>query len=300
MLQKCYEEDYTHIHSATPGPIGIAALIIARILKRPICGTYHTALPEYVAQLTEDAAMEEIMWRYVLWYYNQMDLVYVPSHAMGEELANKGIPREKIEFYPRGIDNLRFHPSKKNGFYKQRFDLKDDAIKLLYVGRVSKEKNITLLEDVFKRVCVMRKGVHLVIIGEGPYFNEMQKRLEGLPVTFTGFLGGEDLSQAYASSDIFLFPSTTDTFGNVVLEAQASGLPVVVTDEGGPKENLVPGETGFVVPASDADKFTQSILRLVDDPSLLETMKKKAREYTENRSFEDAYIELWNSHRNLA
>ncbi len=300
MLQKCYEEDYTHIHSATPGPIGIAALNIARILKKPICSTYHTALPQYVAQLTEDPAMEELMWRYVLWYYNQMELVYVPSHAMGEELVKKGIPEEKIQFYPRGIDNMRFDPSKRNGFYAQRYGLKDDVLKLLYVGRVSKEKNVQLLEYVFRRVCEQRKGVQLVIIGEGPYCDEMKKRMSGLPVTFTGFLGGEDLSQAYASSDIFLFPSTTDTFGNVVLEAQASGLPVIVTDEGGPKENLIPGETGFVVPARDEDNFTRSLLKLIDNPSLLEMMKKKAREYTENRSFEDAYIELWNSHRNLS
>lgn len=300
MLQKCYEEDYTHIHSATPGPLGIAALIIARILKRPICSTYHTALPQYVAQLTEDPAMEEIMWRYVLWYYNQMDLVYVPSRAMGEELERKGIPKEKIQFYSRGIDNLRFHPSKRNGFFKQRYNLKDDVLKLLYVGRVSKEKNMTLIEDVFRRLCELRKGVHLVIIGEGPYHEEMKKRMSGLPVTFTGFIEGEDLSQAYASGDIFIFPSTTDTFGNVVLEAQASGLPVVVTDEGGPKENLISGETGYVVPARDQEKFRRSLMELIDNPSLLQRMKKKAREYTENKSFEDAYIELWNSHRNLA
>jgi glycosyltransferase involved in cell wall biosynthesis len=219
---------------------------------------------------------------------------------MGEELTEKGIPKEKIRFYTRGIDNRRFHPSKRNGFYSQRYNLKDDVLKLLYVGRVSKEKNVTVLEDVFRNLCTLRKGVHLVIIGEGPYYDEMKKRMSGLPVTFTGFLGGEDLTQAYASGDIFVFPSTTDTFGNVVLEAQASGLPVVVTDEGGPKENMIPEKTGFVVPSSDGGTFTRSLLKLIDNPSLLKNMKKKAREYTENRSFEDAYIKLWNSHRNMS
>jgi glycosyltransferase involved in cell wall biosynthesis len=219
---------------------------------------------------------------------------------MGEELVKKGIPEEKIQFYRRGIDNLRFDPSKRNGFYKRRYGLKEDVLKLLYVGRISKEKNVQLLEHVFRRVCEKRKGLHLVIVGEGPYFDEMKKRMSGLPATFTGFLGGEDLAEAYASSDIFLFPSTTDTFGNVVLEAQASGLPVIVTDEGGPKENLIPGETGFVVPANDEDMFMRSLLELVDNPSLLQVMSKRAREYTEGRSFEDAYIELWNSHKNLS
>ena len=300
MLHYCYEEEFTHIHSATPGPIGLAALAIARILKLPICSTYHTALPQYVAQLTEDTAMEELMWRYTLWYYNQMDVIYVPSHAIGDELKAKGVPEDKIRFYPRGIDSRRFHPAKRNGFYKNRYRLDDDVLKLLYVGRVSKEKNIDLLERVFRTVCENHKGVHLVIVGEGPDFQDMQRRTAGLPVTFTGFLDGEDLSQAYASSDIFVFPSTTDTFGNVILEAQASGLPVVVTDEGGPKENLIPGKTGFVVPADDEKGFAGVLVDLIDDRDLLASMKANARRYSEGRSFEKAYIELWDSYRSLS
>ena len=300
MLHYCYEEGFTHIHSATPGPIGLAALAIARILKRPICSTYHTALPQYVAQLTEDTAMEEIMWRYTLWYYNQMDVIYVPSHAVGDELKAKGVPEEKIRFYPRGIDSQRFHPSKRNGFFRSRYRLEDDVVKLLYVGRVSREKNVHLLEEVFRRLCRTREGIQLVIVGDGPYYEEMKRRMADLPVTFTGFMDGEDLCQAYASSDVFVFPSTTDTFGNVILEAQASGLPVVVTDEGGPKENLLPGETGFVVPADDEKRFVGVLQGLIDDPSMLRAMKENARRYSEGRSFEKAYIDLWDSYRNLS
>jgi len=300
MLHYCYEEGFSHIHSATPGPIGLAALAIARILKLPVCSTYHTALPQYVAQLTEDTAMEEIMWRYTLWYYNQMDVIYVPSRAIGDELKAKGVPEGRIRFYPRGIDSRRFHPSKRNGFFKSRYRLDDDVLKLLYVGRVSREKNIDLLERVFRAVCENRRGVHLVIVGEGPDFRDMKQRTAGLPVTFTGFLDGEDLSQAYASSDIFVFPSTTDTFGNVILEAQASGLPVVVTDEGGPKENLIPGKTGFVVAADDEKGFAGVLTNLIDDRDLLASMKASARAYSEGRSFEKAYIELWDSYRSLS
>jgi glycosyltransferase involved in cell wall biosynthesis len=128
----------------------------------------------------------------------------------------------------------------------------------------------------------------------------MKQRTAGLPVTFTGFLDGEDLSQAYASSDIFVFPSTTDTFGNVILEAQASGLPVVVTDEGGPKENLIPGKTGFVVAADDEKGFAGVLTNLIDDRDLLASMKASARAYSEGRSFEKAYIELWDSYRSLS
>jgi glycosyltransferase involved in cell wall biosynthesis len=300
MLHYCYEEGFTHIHSATPGPIGLAALAIARILKLPICSTYHTALPQYVAQLTEDPGMEELMWRYTLWYYNQMDLTYVPSHAIGDELKAKGVPEDKIRFSPRGIDSHRFHPSKRNGFFGSRYRLGDDVLKLLYVGRISKEKNLDLLENAFRKLCKSHENIHLVIVGEGPYFEEMKKRTAGLPVTFTGFLDGEDLCQAYASSDVFVFPSSTDTFGNVILEAQASGLPVVVTDEGGPKENLIPGKTGYVIPANDENRFAGALHDLIDNPALLKDMKSNARRYSEGRSFEKAYIELWDSYRSLS
>ncbi len=297
MLHYCYEKRFTHIHAATPGPIGLAALAISRILHLPLYGTYHTALPQYITRLTDDGSLEELTWKFMLWFYGQTDVVYVPSRATGEELAEKGIPREKIKYYARGIDIERFHPSKANGFYK-RFKVVDDEIKLLYVGRVSREKNLPQLVEAYKKLTAMRDHVRLVVVGEGPYLEEMKQALHGLPVTFTGFLSGEDLPQAYASSDIFLFPSTTDTFGNVVLEAQASGIPVVVTDRGGPQENLIPGRTGYVVRSDEEDCLLHAVLQLVDNRKLLAKMKRNARNYVRDRSFEAAYLRLWESYRN--
>jgi glycosyltransferase involved in cell wall biosynthesis len=241
--------------------------------------------------------MEEIMWKFSIWYYNQMDVVYVPSKATGIELENKGIKKEKIAFYPRGIDTERFHPSKRNGFFRNRFGMDPTDLKLLYVGRVSKEKNMPFLAKAFKHLVDVRPDIRLIVVGDGPYLSEMKTSLTGLPATFTGFLSGEDLAQAYASSDLFIFPSTTDTFGNVVLEAQASGLPVIVTDKGGPKENLVPDKTGFVVSTETVDAFIKAVLKLANNPQLLKKMKRHAREYMENRSFEAAYIQLWDSYR---
>jgi glycosyltransferase involved in cell wall biosynthesis len=274
MVNYCYEKGFTHIHTATPGSIGLAAVAIAHILNLPIYGTYHTSLPQYVGYLTGDSALADITWKYLLWYYNQMDVVYVPSKDTGEDLVSKGISKEKVRFYERGIDVERFHPSNRNGFLRNQYHVSEGDLKLLYVGRISKEKNLDHLLKVFKQVIEVRRGVHLVVVGNGPYLSEMKKDLRGCPVTFTGYLKGDSLSQAYASCDIFLFPSTTDTFGNVVLEAQASGLPVIVTDKGGPKENLVDGETGKIVQAKDTDGFTKVILRLIDDRDLLEIMKK--------------------------
>lgn len=297
MLDYCYEQNFTHVHAATPGPIGLAALAIARILKLPIYGTYHTALPQYTDELMQDPAIGEIMWRYVVWYYNHMDVVYVPSHATGAELVVKGVQKEKIRFYPRGIDVDLFHPSKRNGFLRNNFQVDDLGLKLLYVGRVSREKNRPLLVDAFEKIAKLREDVHLVVVGEGPYLAEMKESLKGHPATFTGYLAGDELAQGYASCDVFVFPSTTYAFGNVVLEAQASGLPVIVTGEGGPQENMVHGKTGFMVEGTNVDGYVQTILKLADDRQLLEQMRVNARLYTEDRSFESAYLKLWESYR---
>jgi glycosyltransferase involved in cell wall biosynthesis/predicted metal-dependent phosphoesterase TrpH len=292
MLDYCYEQEFTHIHSATPGPIGMAALAIAKILKLPIYGTYHTALPQYAQILTGDKTLEDMMWKFMLWYYDQMDFIYVPSRNTAEELIEKGIHPGKIKVFPRGIDIERFHPSKRNGFLKEKYQIKE-AIKLLYVGRVSKEKNLHLLADVFKTLVQTDNNVHLVVVGDGPYLGEMKGQLRKMPCTFTGYLEGEALSFVYASSDIFVFPSSTDTFGNVVLEAQASGIPVIVTDKGGPHENILNNRTGWIVKANDPYDLLASLRRMISKPRLLRKMGKSARDYMESRSFDGAFIQTW-------
>lgn len=130
------------------------------------------------------------------------------------------------------------------------------------------------------------------MVGDGPYFEDMQRELAGTWTVFTGYLTGEDLAAVYASCDLFLFPSTTDTFGNVVLEAQASGIPVIVSDLGGPKENLIPGETGLMVPA-DEKSLTRAVLELAEDPLRLREMGRAARRYVESRAFADAFLATW-------
>ena len=296
MLDYCYNQGFTHIHSATPGPMGLAAMLISKILKIPHYSTYHTAFPQYAYKLTDDQAIEELMWRYVVWFYNQTDMVLVPSKSTGKELAEKGIKRDKIQFYPRGIDTNKFHPAKRNGYFK-KYKMNNNAFKLIYVGRVSKEKNLDILMSIFKDLIKKGGNYHLVIVGEGPYLKEMKNTLLGYPVTFTGYLKGEDIAQAYASSDLFIFPSETDTFGNAVLEAQASGLPVFVTDIGGPKENMLPGETGRVFNTKDIQKIVSEIQEISRDYKLMKKMRRRARAYVENRSFESAYLDNWKNYR---
>ena len=292
MINYCYEQGFNHIHTATPGPIGLAALATAKLLKLPISGTYHTSIPQYAHILTGDQGIKNIAWKYILWYYDQLDIIYAPSISTRDELVQKGINAEKIMVYPRGVNIEHFHPAKKNGHLDRLFSIKN-GLKLIYTGRVSKEKNLHLLEDSFRRLTGLIPDLHLIIVGDGPYLKQMQAATNDLPCHFTGYLKGETLAEVYASANLFIFPSSTDTFGNVVLEAQASGLPVIVTDSGGPCENILPEQTGLVAKADDPESLFCAMETLVKDPVRLRQMGQAARRYMEQRSFEAAFINTW-------
>ncbi|MCG8616591.1 MAG: glycosyltransferase, partial [Desulfobacterales bacterium] len=235
----------------------------------------------------------------MIWYYDQMDQIYVSSRNSFDELTEKGIKPEKIRIMPRGINTDTFHPSKRNGILNKDYDINRDAVKFLYVGRVSKEKNLPLLVNAFTALSAAHENVHLTVVGDGPYATEMKRQLRDAPVTFTGYLSGEPLHQVYASADTFVFPSTTDTFGNVVLEAQSSGLPVIVSDLGGPCENMEDRVTGFIVPGDDHTALVKAMESLATDKGLREKMAMAAREYMENRSFENAYIRSWEFYKEI-
>jgi glycosyltransferase involved in cell wall biosynthesis len=233
----------------------------------------------------------DFLWKYLMWFYDQADCIFVPSQSTADELIDKGIRPEKLRLTPRGVDLKRFHPAKRNGYLESHHQIRE-GLKILYVGRVSKEKNLPLLVRTFKNLTRQRPDLKLVVVGEGPYYAEMQQELKGTQTVFTGYLTGEDLAAVYASCDLFLFPSTTDTFGNVVLEAQASGIPVIVSDVGGPQENVIPGETGLVVPATE-ENLTKAVLELAADPRRLREMGRAARRYVESRAFSDAFLATW-------
>jgi glycosyltransferase involved in cell wall biosynthesis len=240
--------------------------------------------------------MEELTWKFVIWYYDQMDIIYAPSESTRRELIERGIRASKITLYPRGVDVRRFSPKARNGFFAQRFGVTSE-VTLLYVGRVSKEKNMDVLAEAYDRIYERHPGVHLVIVGDGPYLEEMRARLCRHPCTFTGALAGDDLVRAYASADLFVFPSTTDTFGNVILEAQACGLPVVVTDQGGPRENMQPGQTGLVVSGNDPTALADALEHLIEHPQDRIAMGREARRTMEARSFEAAFLQTWESYK---
>ncbi|MDI6752422.1 MAG: glycosyltransferase family 1 protein [bacterium] len=289
----CEQAGFDLIHTATPGSMGLTALFISHTQKIPLIGSYHTSLPLYVKKRVEQilgkigftgSTLEEATWQYLAWYYQQCKLVLAPSESTKKELEEKfkNIP---IKIFSRGIDTGSFNPEYRSDKLIEKYGLKRPLA--LYVGRVSIEKNLNLLVEIFGK----RKSPQLVVVGDGPYLAEMKKALPS--ALFLGFIQGAALSEVYASSDFFIFPSATDTFGNVVLEALASGLPAIVSDEGGPKELVIDGQTGFVVKAGDMDELKEKIDLLCEENKMRKNLSGKAVEYTKKMSWEAVFTNLF-------
>jgi len=273
-------EGFTRIHVSTPGTVGLLGLLIARMMNIPVAGTYHTDIPQYVRSLTNDEFLEKAAWSYMIWFYSQMEEVMVPSVGTRKQLAARGLPPERMKPLPRWVDTESYSPEKQTpGFWKSRGAGLGSTV-LLYVGRVSREKGLEMLVDAFRELVDSGANIALAVIGDGPYREEMEAALSGYPSLFTGYLAGEQLQRGYASADIFVFPSATDTFGNVVLEAQASGLPVIVSDEGGPRELMVDGETGVVFRAGSKNDLVSAIRSMISDPQRIPLMGDNARRFT--------------------
>ncbi|MDD2539738.1 MAG: glycosyltransferase [Desulfuromonadaceae bacterium] len=273
-------EGFTRIHVSTPGTVGLLGLLIARLMDIPVAGTYHTDIPQYVRSLTNDEFLEQAAWSYMIWFYGQMEEVMVPSSGTREQLISRGLPPERMKPLPRWVDTDTYSPERRNpSFWKSR-GIGLGKVVLLYVGRVSREKGLEMLVDAFRELVDSGAAIALAVIGDGPYRVEMEASLKGYPALFTGYLAGEQLQQGYASADLFVFPSATDTFGNVVLEAQASGLPVIVSDQGGPRELMIDGETGLVFHAGSTSELVTAIRFMISDPERMARMGLKARSFT--------------------
>ena len=178
-------------------------------------GIYHTDFPQYVRILTDDASLETLTWNYMQWFYGQLDLVYVNTEGYRRAWIDRGIPPERLRILPRGLDTALFHPSRREPDFWHGYGIPRDKTVLLYVGRVSREKDLDVIVSAWSKM--RGDGTALAFVGDGPYLKELRERVPD--AAFTGYLAGLELARAFASADVFIFPSTTDTFGNVVLEA---------------------------------------------------------------------------------
>ena len=293
VLRFVEEEGFGMMYISTPGPVGFAALGISRILGIPAAGIYHTDYPRHVNHIVQDGKMGEFAGTAAAWFYSNVDQVLVPSRFYMDDLEKMGIPRERMELFPRGTDCDVFSPEWRSTEFLKRFGGDTDALKLVYAGRISREKDLDVLARAFLEVREAVPQAELYMAGDGPYLGELVNNLSGRGCHFCGELHDDDLSKLYASGDIFVFPSSTDTFGNSVLEAQASGLPAIVSDSGGPQEIIREGETGLVFRSHDHSSLAGTILDLAGDRHRLSEMGVRARELAVSRTWEKAFQQLW-------
>jgi glycosyltransferase involved in cell wall biosynthesis/predicted metal-dependent phosphoesterase TrpH len=279
---------------STPGPMGLVGLAAARLLRIRKTGIYHTDVPLFVHHMTGDHNLAQLAWQYMYWFYSQMDLLLVPSDYYRRQLIAHGFAPQKLAVLGRGVDLTLFNPRRRDAQYWRRHGLKT-PFTFLYAGRVSVEKNLGPLFAAFERLAAERADVGLAIVGDGPLWREYRARYAGPRVAFTGFLKGEELARAYASADALVFPSKSDTFGNVVLEAQACGLPAIVVDRGGPPELVRHHGFGIVVDPDNPDTLRHAMCRMIDSPELCAEFRRAAlagvSDYTWDRVFES----LWDA-----
>ena len=291
MLDYVQRERFTEIIISTPGPVGLTALLAAKMLNLQTSGIYHTDFPQYIRILTEDSFLESVAWGYMHWFYGQVDTVFVNSEEYKQSWIKRGFDPAKLKILPRGLDTELFHPARRDSTFFEKFGASNGEVRLLYVGRISREKDLDVLADAYRQLRKEGVPVQLFVVGHGPYSEALAKSLPD--AFFTGYLKGAELATAYASADIFVFPSTTDTFGNVILEAQASGLPVVVSDSGGPKELVAHKANGLITRSHNVEDFTDAIRVLVTDQRLRERMANSARNSVTDRSWPHAFVKFW-------
>ncbi len=293
ILDYVQREQFTEIIISTPGPIGLTGLLAGKMLNLQTSGIYHTDIPEYVRILTEDRFLESLAWSYMHWLYGQVDTVFVNSEQYRKCWIDRGFTPEKLKILPRGLDTDLFNPQRRDPSFWKRFGANGSDVRLLYVGRISREKDLDVLAAAYHKVREAGVPVKLFLVGHGPYSDALAAILPD--AIFVGYLTGEPLANAYASADIFVFPSTTDTFGNVIIEAQASGLPVIVSDLGGPKELVEDGVNGIVTKALDSDEVAKAITLLAQDTDKRRQMGQQARQSVLDRSWPDAFRKFWNT-----
>lgn len=282
------------IHVVSPTPVAVRAQKYGQRRGIPVVSSFHTHFVSYF-RFYGFGGLEGIGWSILRRFYARCEVVYAPSHGIIQELAEHGI--RNTELWSRGIDLGRFSPRWRSAEIRARAGAGDDTPILLLVSRLVKEKNLADLVEA-ERILRARGSRHrLVLVGDGPMRAELEKSLPH--AYFAGHQSGDELARWYASGDVFVFPSTTETFGNVILEAQASGLPAVVVDRGGPPDLVEPGETGLIARANDPADFADRVRALVDDPAARRRMGCRAREAAAARDWSAINGRLLESYRQV-
>jgi glycosyltransferase involved in cell wall biosynthesis/predicted metal-dependent phosphoesterase TrpH len=292
LVETLAEGRYDAVHVTAPGPAGVAATLLNRIAGTPLIASYHTELGAYAGLRSGDGDIESVARMALGAFYGAPSLVLSPSPAADRSLLALGVEASRLGRWERGVDTARFDPGKAARFDPGKAAREEypGQIKVLYAGRLTREKGVDLLAESFLRAHEADPRLHLLLAGGGPEEAELRARL-GERATFLGWLDGEDLARAYAGADVFLFCSTTDTYGQVVLEAGASGLPVVAVAEGGPASLIENRHTGMLC-RPDADHIAGTVLQLAASPLLRRHLGASAARAVRDRSWERALEQL--------
>jgi glycosyltransferase involved in cell wall biosynthesis len=266
------------VHLAGTVALGVAGRHAARQIRAPLVSAYHTDFPAYTAHYGI-GFLRDWLYSYLRWVHNSCAVTLCPSSATIAELRAHGFRR--LRRWARGVDTARFHPSRRSEAWRAAVGAGPDERVLLYVGRLAPEKRVELLADALTHL----PNTRLVLVGDGPARPALERRLAGTSAHFAGYLRGDELAAAYASSDMFVFPSDTETFGQVIQEAMASGLPVVAARAGGAIDLVRDEVSGALFTPGSAADLRRHVVELLAAPELAAAMGLAGRAAAEKSSW---------------
>ncbi|MCT2535950.1 glycosyltransferase family 1 protein [Aquibacillus koreensis] len=270
------------IHVATPFSIGLCGIKYAQKFNIPLVGSYHTDFDKYLTYY-KLGKLSNALWKYLTWFHRPMEKIFVPSLDTLHQLKRRGF--NNLEIWERGIDRSQFHSNYSHQHLREKYQIKEKYI-LSYVGRLSPEKDIPCLVNIIKSLPIeVSKQIHWLIVGDGPLKQDLTDQLASSSVTLTGYLHGKDLATVYAASDLFVFPSSTETFGNVVLEALASGTPAIGANAGGVKHIIQHNKNGMLCNPLDTKSFMDAITSLLTDEKKRRHMSENAIIYAQSKTW---------------
>jgi len=249
MMKRIFNEQPDQIIISTPGPLGLGAMLCAKLMNLPVKMIYHTDFAEQLFRITKEKGLADLTDLIVNSIYKLADKVFVPSNAYIKKLSDAGLSLDKMAIFPRGLNLDLYCPKTVNHKRHEKVTALTGEFTLMFAGRISEDKNLSLLIKIYDQLQKTNPHIYnLVIAGDGPALPWLKEKLNHHKnVLFTGRIDASELVQCYQSSDLFVFPSHTDTFGMVILEAQACGVPALVTASGGPKEIIINQKTGHVI-----------------------------------------------------
>ncbi len=282
------------VHVVNPAVLGLGGIWLAKSRNLPLVASYHTHLPKYLEHYGM-GMLEPLLWELLKAAHNQASLNLCTSTAMVAELAAKGIQHTAL--WQRGVDTDLFRPEWRNDSMRARLHgpYDDTGNLLLYIGRLSAEKQIERIRPVLEAMPQSR----LALVGDGPHRQQLERCFEGTPTTFVGYLAGQDLASAYACGDAFLFPSSTETLGLVLLEAMAAGCPVVGADRGGIPDIVSDGENGCLYDPDQPHSLTTAVQRLLGESQTRACLRQAARQEAERWGWAGATDQLRGYYRKV-